>query len=134
MKLPSEILVLKLFRHTYVTKEEKWLVLTGMNCNKSTLYEEAKKSLKEFKGSKSESSTIGSSIKIEPAFLAANEEALLAVGYTRARGNGQRFDREKGATRRRRRPDKRAVVVAGVGEFQRLDPRTNSKRWKVPTN
>ena len=44
MKLPSEILAFKLLRKANITKEEKMLVLTGMNYdNKDALYEEAKK-------------------------------------------------------------------------------------------
>lgn len=43
MTLPSEILAFKLLRKANITKEEKLLVLTGMNYdNKATLYEEAK--------------------------------------------------------------------------------------------
>ncbi|MCG7877704.1 MAG: hypothetical protein N0C90_15405 [Candidatus Thiodiazotropha endolucinida] len=65
MTLPPEILAFKLLRKARISKEEKLLVLTGMNYdNKTTLYEEAKKSLKKFKGSDSEFSTSGSSIKI----------------------------------------------------------------------
>ena len=56
MILPVESLALKLLRKANITKEEKSLVLTGMNYdNKETLYEEAKKSLKKFKGSDGES-------------------------------------------------------------------------------
>ena len=51
MTLPSEILAFKLIRKANITKEEKLLVLTGMNYdNKGTLYEEAKKSSKSLKG------------------------------------------------------------------------------------
>ena len=51
MKLPSEILAFKLLRKANIGKEEKMLVLIGMNyANKETLYEEAKTSLKKFKG------------------------------------------------------------------------------------
>ena len=50
MTLPSEILAFKLIRKANITKEEKLLVLTGMNNDsKGTLYEEAEKSLKKFK-------------------------------------------------------------------------------------
>lgn len=53
MKLPSEILAFKLIRKANITKEEKLLVLTGMNYeNRDTLYEEAKTSLKKFKGTR----------------------------------------------------------------------------------
>ena len=41
--------------------------------------------MKKFKRIDGESSTSGSSIKIEPAFLAANGEALLAAGYTKTK-------------------------------------------------
>ena len=58
MTLPSEIKAFKLLRNANITKEEKLLVLTGMNYdNKKTLYEEAKKSLKQFKGETESSST-----------------------------------------------------------------------------
>ena len=51
MKSPSEILAFKLLRKANIGKEEKMLVLTGMNyANKETLYEEAKTSRKKFKG------------------------------------------------------------------------------------
>lgn len=44
MKLPPEILAFKLLRRSQISKEERMIVLTGMNFeNKETLYEEAKK-------------------------------------------------------------------------------------------
>ena len=90
MTLPSEILAFKLLRKANISKEEKLLVLTGMNYeNRKTLYEEAKKSLKKFKGNDIGSSSNQASIKLEPAFLAANEEALLAAGYSKTRSGYQ---------------------------------------------
>ena len=85
LKLPSEILAFKLFRKANINKEEKMLVFTGMNyANKATLYEEAKKSLKKCKGDiTEESASLSSSVKLEPTFLAENEEALLAAGYVK---------------------------------------------------
>ena len=60
MTLPAEILAFKLLRKANITKEEKLLVLTRMNYdNKETLFEEAKKSLKKFKGSDGESCNSG---------------------------------------------------------------------------
>ena len=85
--------------------------------NKETLYEEAKKSLKKFKASDGESCNSGSSIEMEPAFLAANEEALLAAGYTRTSGNSRGTGRGRGETWRHDRPGRRA---AG-GEFPRTE-------------
>ena len=69
MTLPPEILAFKLLRKANISKEEKLLVLTGMNYeNKSSLYEETKKSLKKFKGSDTVLSSRSSSIKVEPGF------------------------------------------------------------------
>ena len=79
--MPSEILAFKLLKKANITKEERLLVLTGMNYeNKLTLYEEAKASLKKIKGDESVQKD-KSSIELEPAYLAENEEALLAAGY-----------------------------------------------------
>ena len=80
MKLPSEILAFKLLRKANIGKEEKMLVLTGMDyANKETPYEEAKTSLKKFKGDFTEGKASSNlSIKLEPAFLAENEEALFS--------------------------------------------------------
>ena len=125
MTLPAEILAFKLLRKANISKEEKLLVLTGMSYdNKETLYEEAKKSLKKFKGSDGESCNSGSSIKMEPAFLAANEEALLAAGYTRTRGDSPGVGRDRGETWRHGRPGRGA---AG-GEFPRTEFRRQTAR------
>ena len=60
------------------------LVLTGMNYeNKLTLYDEAKSSLKKLKGEGGHARSQGASIKLEPSFLAENEEALWAAGYVK---------------------------------------------------
>ena len=96
MKLPSEILAFKLLRKANIGKEEKMLVLIGMNyANKETLYEEAKTSLKKIKGDFTEGKASSNlSIKLEPAFLAENEEVLLAVGYSKQyRGKTGRSDK-----------------------------------------
>ena len=129
MTLPAEILAFKLLRKANITKEEKLLVLTGMNYDNKetlyeTLYEKAKKSLKKFKGSDGESCNSGSSIKMEPAFLAANEEALLAAGYTTTRGNSRGIGRDSGETWRHGRPGK---GEAG-GEFPRTEFRSQAAR------
>ena len=51
MTLPSEILAFKLLKKAKLKKVERLLVSTGMNYEqKSTLYEEAKSSLKKYKG------------------------------------------------------------------------------------
>ena len=81
MKLPSHILAFKLLRKAKISKEENMLILTGMNYgNKGTLYDENKASLKKFKGDIT-GGNLSAGIKLEPTFLAENEEALLAAGY-----------------------------------------------------
>lgn len=87
MTLPSEILAFKLLKKANISREEKLLVLTGMNFdNKHGLYEEAKALLKKFKGDEPGNSE-NMSIKLEPAYVAGNEETLLASGYVRKHYN-----------------------------------------------
>ena len=96
MKLPSEILAFKLLGKANIDKEEEMLVLIGMNyANEKTLNEEAKTSLKKFKGDFTEGKASSNlSIKVEPAFLAENEEALLVAGYSKQyRGKTGRSDK-----------------------------------------
>ena len=56
MKLPSEILAFMLLRKAEITREERLLVLTGLDYEKrDTLYEQAEVSLRKFKGDAAES-------------------------------------------------------------------------------
>ena len=83
MKLPAEILAFQLLKRAKITSDEKLLVLTGMDYSqKETLYDQAKKSLKKFKGKEAGCrETQNPAIKIEPAFIAENEDAFVAAGY-----------------------------------------------------
>ncbi|ESP01713.1 hypothetical protein LOTGIDRAFT_172470 [Lottia gigantea] len=76
MTLLPEILAFKLLKCANISKDERMLVLTGMNYErKDTLYEQAKVSLKKFKGSASggkDSLENSSDFKLEPTFLAEN--------------------------------------------------------------
>ena len=94
MSLPSEILAFNLLKKANITKEEKLLVLTGMNFdNKAYLYEEAKSSLKKFKGDAIHArDNENVNIKLEPAYLAENEDILLAAGYVK---NNAFYDRRQ---------------------------------------
>ena len=78
IKLPSVVLGFKLMRGACLSKEEKILVLSGINYEEQeSLYEQAQKSLKKFKG---EGSSVGSyssgashnatapAIKVEPTY------------------------------------------------------------------
>ena len=106
MILPPEILAFKLIRKANITKEEKLLVLTGMNYeNKITLYEEAKKSLKKFKGCDSDSSSsTGPAVKLGPTYLTENEEAFLAAGYVKGKQLGKQSTENREETWQRWRP------------------------------
>ena len=96
MSLPSEILAFKLLKKANITKEEKLLVLTGMNFeHKAYLYEEAKSSLKKFKGDAIHArDNENVNIKLEPAYLAENEHILLAAGYVKNNAFYERRQRE----------------------------------------
>ena len=87
MTLSSEILAFRLIKRANITREEKLLVLTGMNYeNRTSLYEEAVKSLKKFKGDNSIGSTIvRSEMKLEPTIIVANKEAMVAEGCVKAK-------------------------------------------------
>ena len=103
IELPSAIVAFKLLRRANITRDERLLVLTGMDyTERDKLYEQAKTSLKKFKGeptnvagsSSGTNSSSGSkvAVKLEPAFsvtdhVGDNEEAYLASGY-RQRGYG----------------------------------------------
>ena len=106
MILPPEILAFKLIRKANITKEEKLLVLTGMNYeNKIILYEEAKKSLKKFKGCDSDcSSSTEPAVKLGPTYLTENEEAFLAAGYIKGKQLGKQGTENREETWQRWRP------------------------------
>ena len=105
MTLSSEILAFRLIKRANITREEKLLVLTGMNYeNRTSLYEEAVKSLKKFKGDTSIGSTIvRSEMKLEPTIIVANEEAMLAEGCVKAKKTAiLSKQRERSLNRRRK--------------------------------
>ena len=102
LKLPQPILAFMLLKRARLTKEEKMLILTGMNFDeKDKLYDQAKASLRKFLGNQPTGGASASggketwskvAIKLEPAFLAENEEALMVAGYVKRdqwRGRGR---------------------------------------------
>ena len=74
VKLPSEILALKLLSKANLTERERMIVLTGVNFNdKENMYMDAKNSLIKFMGDWSEEQDrIGLDVKLEPAWRSAN--------------------------------------------------------------
>ena len=78
MTLPSEILAFKLIRKANITNE-KLLILTGITMRTKAICMRRPIISKKFKAVKSSSNA---AVKLEPAFLADNEDALLQ-GETR---------------------------------------------------
>ena len=79
MNLPSSILAFKLLKCANLTTDEHMIVLTGMNYDEpNTLYKQAKKSLKKYNATKNSTNT---AMELDTAYLAENEEVLLAAGY-----------------------------------------------------
>ena len=100
MKLPSPILAFMLLKKSNITKEEKMLVMTGMDyAKKDELYDQAKTSLLKFKGEQGSginrfsSSPIGLAMKLETVNVSENEEATYWTrgysGSSRQRGRGR---------------------------------------------
>ena len=88
MVLPEMILAFKLLKGAKLLKEERLIILTGMNFeNKQTLYQDAMISLKKFKsGPASDSATSSSSsnmgsIKVEPVFVTENAGRSRGFSY-----------------------------------------------------
>ena len=88
LKVLPKILAFKLLRNADIARAEKTIVLTGMDYkDRGTLYDHAKK----FKGRQATGGCKGedsdnSAIKLEPAFLAENEEVLYTAGYVKRGG------------------------------------------------
>ena len=104
MGMKSEILAFKLIGKAGLNRDEKMLVLTGVDFTKrDTLYEQAKASLKKFKGGytdglQSVNNPDTAAIKLEPQYLAEHEEALWTAGYMKRPYNG---DQSRGVSQGR---------------------------------
>ena len=92
--------------------------------NKKTLYEEAKKSLKKFKGDTESGSTSSATIKLEPTFLVDNDEALLTAGYMKGTQQGKQGGGDREENWRRWRSSR-------GGTRAREFPRTEYRRQGV---
>ena len=113
MTLPKPVLAFKLLNSASLTKEERMLVLTGMDFEeKEKLYDQVKSSLKKFMGDSNVKSE--KAMKLDLTFLAENEEALLAAGYERKRGrwrnnNGRSWKNNDGRQSQNYESDPRRV-------------------------
>ena len=93
LKLPTPILAFKLLKGAKLTKEERMLVLTGMNFEEQDkLYDQAKASLKKFMSEFN--SKNDTAVKFDPAFLAEHEEALWAAGYVKKARSQRKYEND----------------------------------------
>ncbi len=108
IKLPQIILAFMLIKKSKIEKNDVTIVLTGVDFTKEdNLYDQSKKSLMKFKGGSMGVSCDGikTAIKLEPTWIAENEEVLAAHGfyrsdrfrgYSSARGGRGGFNRSRG--------------------------------------
>ena len=83
-----------------------------------TLYEEAKKSLKEFNGdSECSSNSSSAAVKLEPTFLAENEEAILDAGYVKGK-RGKQGGADRLETWRLWRPRRRVPGCPRISTYR----------------
>ena len=89
MVLPDNILAFKLLKASGLSNEERLLVMTGIDFSKTTeMYEDAKKSLRKFKGSGVGGYSGDSvAIKVEPAFYSS--PTYRKTGWRGGKGGGQ---------------------------------------------
>ena len=90
IKLPEEILCFELLSSANISKPEKMLILSGINFEKKDdLFDQVKKSLKKFKGELASNDDIvgaTATLKLEPTFVASQEEALVTDNFQYQRG------------------------------------------------
>lgn len=83
MTLPKPIVAFKLLKGANISKEQRMLVLTGLDFNnKEGLYEQAKASLKKYLGDNNKISNVPMALKVESTH-STDQEALVASNYTR---------------------------------------------------
>ena len=99
--LPSEIVAFMMLKRSHLGREERLLVLTGMDYSKKAeLYEQAQKSLQKYKGDQVNTGASAyestPAIKLEPAFIAEEEDVLFTSGYRGANRGFQHSNRGRG--------------------------------------
>ena len=73
IKLPSEILAFKLLKNANLRKQERMIVLTGVNfADKENMYKQTKHTLRKFMGGLTkEDAEMGQNVRLEPAWKSA---------------------------------------------------------------
>ena len=84
--LPEEILAYMLMKRAGLTHIDRMLILSRIDIEKKdTLFKDVKVNMKNILGKRLQNKSKEDQVKLEPAFLAQNEEVLATYGYYRAR-------------------------------------------------
>ena len=96
IKIPSEIMAFKLLRNANISKQERMIVLTGVNlADKENMYKETKHSLLKFMGELTEGKArTGQGVKLEPAWRKFTSSTNKA-GYIQRGNNGNGWMKKK---------------------------------------
>ena len=122
IELPQEILCFELLASANITKQEKMLVLSGIDFDEKTkLFDLAKKSLKKFKSNigtntRTSSNSSEQAIKIEPT----KEETYVANPYSRGRQRGNYSGR--GGSNRQYNHRRQTAPMNSSGDSRPLNP------------
>lgn len=85
-KMPEEILAYMLMKRAGLSHIEKMLILSRIDIEKKdSLFKDVKANMKNILGKRLQDKSKEDQLKLEPAFLAQNEEVLAAHGYYRNR-------------------------------------------------
>ena len=90
VKLPDVVKAFKLLDASDIDSTGKMMILTAVDYSqKDRLYDRMKCALQKFQGGQIfGSGSLSQAVKLEPAFLAENEEALFAAGYVKKSERG----------------------------------------------
>ena len=91
--IPENLLAFKLLKGAGLTRDERLVIMTGIQLDKETIYQEAKQSLKKYKGECLGASGINNRflVKEEPAYIATSSGfASRSSNYPRRGRNARR--------------------------------------------
>ena len=93
MELPAEVLAFRLIKKANISGGEMLLILSELNFeNKSSLYDDAKKALKKYKGIYSEEINCVTNISLKPAFKVGIERTALYTSENAMKGGDKNND------------------------------------------
>ena len=93
MKILAKVLAFRLIKKANISGDEKFLILSELNFeNKSTLYDDAKKALKKYKGIYSEEISCATNISLRPAFKLGIDRTALYTSENAMKGGDKNND------------------------------------------